>query len=250
IKNITACGQSDYDGFSRLTRIKLVGSTAKTDYLRAEEIPPMVIPDDKDKTAVGQLYPVPEIALLSDSPETFNAPRPQPLAENLFEETVAIQTFGEKHWIAINKPPAEVWPRVRNMLTRGGIPTERVDAQSGLLETGWLQFKDEVNVSHRFRLTITPGVGVKSTEIWLVHMQVTQGEEAKAGTWPEISVSEARDNEFTQRLADALVNDISSGSVNCFGGVPATAASVNISNFVGGTVEGKDNHRHVIGIYD
>lgn len=184
------------------------------DYLGAEEIPPMVIPDGKDKTAVGQLYPVPEIALLGDSPETFNAPRPQPLAENLFEETVAIQTFGEKHWIAINKLSAEVWPRVRNMLTRGGVPTERVDAQSGLLETGWLQFKDEVNVSHRFRLTITPGVGVKSTEIWLVHMQVTQGEEAKAGAWPEISVSEARDNEFTQRLADALVNDISSGSVS------------------------------------
>jgi outer membrane protein assembly factor BamC len=184
------------------------------DYLSAEEIPLMEIPDGKDKTAVGQLHPVPEIALLGDSPETFNVPRPQPLSENLFEEAVAIQTFGEKHWIAINKPPAEVWPRVRNVLTRGGVPTERVDAQSGVLETGWLQFKDEANISHRFRFTITPGVGVKSTEIWLVHMQVTQGEEAKAGAWPEISVSEARDNEFTQMLADALVNDISSGSVS------------------------------------
>jgi len=184
------------------------------DYLDAEEIPPMVIPDDKDKTAVGQLYAVPEIAQLGDMPETFDTPRPQPLSENLFEETVAIQTFGDKHWIAINKPPAEVWPRVRNVLTRGGVPTENIDAQSGLLETGWLQFKDEANQSHRFRFTIAPGVGVKSTEIWLVHMQVTQGEEAKAGDWPETSVSEARDNEFTQMLADALVNDISSGSVS------------------------------------
>ncbi|MDX2349050.1 MAG: outer membrane protein assembly factor BamC [Porticoccus sp.] len=184
------------------------------DYLDAEEIPSMDIPDDMDKTAVGQLYPVPEITLLGDSPETFNVPRPQPLSENLFEETVAIQTFGEKHWISINKPPAEVWPRVRNVLTRGGVPTERVDAQSGVLETGWLQFKDEENVSHRFRFTIAPGVGIKSAEIWLVHMQVTQGDEAKAGDWPEISVSEARDNEFTQMLADALVNDINSGSVS------------------------------------
>ncbi len=184
------------------------------DYLGAEEIPAMAIPDDKDQTAVGQLYPVPEIAQIGADPDTFEAPRPQPLSENLFEETVEIQTFGDKHWIAINKPPAEVWPRIRNILTRGSVPTARMDVPNGVLETGWLQFKDEEKVSHRFQFTIRPGVGVKSTEIWLIHMQVVEGQEVGAGAWPEMSVSQIRDNEFTQMLSDALVNDINSGSVS------------------------------------
>ncbi|MEH6469540.1 MAG: outer membrane protein assembly factor BamC, partial [Porticoccus sp.] len=83
-----------------------------------------------------------------------------------------------------------------------------------ILETNWMKLKDDENTSHRFRFTITPGVGVKSTEIWLVHMQVVKGEEASAGPWPEMSVSQSRDNEFTEMLANALVSDINSGSVS------------------------------------
>ena len=52
------------------------------DYLGAEEIPAMAIPDDKDQTAVGQLYPVPEIAQIGADPDTFEAPRPQPATDN------------------------------------------------------------------------------------------------------------------------------------------------------------------------
>jgi outer membrane protein assembly factor BamC len=184
------------------------------DYLDAETIPPMVISEDMDPTVVGQLYPVPEIVQLGESPDTFSAPRPQPLSENLFKEAVSIQTFGDKHWIATNKPPAEVWPRVRNILTRAGVPIASADAPNGILESNWMKLKDDENTSHRFRFTITPGVGVKSTEIWLVHMQAVKGEEASAGPWPEKSVSQSRDNEFTEILADALVNDINSGSVS------------------------------------
>ncbi len=37
ITNITAAGQSDYGEFSRVTKVKLVGSTGKSDFLRAED---------------------------------------------------------------------------------------------------------------------------------------------------------------------------------------------------------------------
>ncbi len=37
ITNITVAGQSDYGEFSRLTKIKLIGSTGKSDFLRAED---------------------------------------------------------------------------------------------------------------------------------------------------------------------------------------------------------------------
>jgi len=37
ITNVTVAGQSDYGEFSRLTKIKLLGSTGKSDFLRAED---------------------------------------------------------------------------------------------------------------------------------------------------------------------------------------------------------------------
>ena len=37
ITNVTVAGQSDYGEFSRLTKIKLIGSTGKSDFLRAED---------------------------------------------------------------------------------------------------------------------------------------------------------------------------------------------------------------------
>jgi stage II sporulation protein D len=37
ITNITAASQTDYGEFSRLTKVKLLGSTGKSDFLRAED---------------------------------------------------------------------------------------------------------------------------------------------------------------------------------------------------------------------
>jgi outer membrane protein assembly factor BamC len=184
------------------------------DYLYSDAIPAMEVPEDKDSAAVGELYVIPEIPLAGSTSTTFNVPRPQPLSENMFEESVSIQSFEGQRWIAINKPPAEVWPRLRNILTRSGVPTARTDAPNGLLETGWLRFKDDADNSHRFRFMIAPGLGIKSTEVSVTQMQVPQGQENSVSDWPEISNSDERELEFTQIVANALVTDINSGSVS------------------------------------
>lgn len=203
------------------TVLSIVGCTSNTeirnrsnDYLYSDEIPEMEVSEDKDDTAVGELYVIPEIPIAGSQATTFNVPRPQPPSENLFEESVKIQAFDGKRWISINKPPAEVWPRLRNILTRSGVPTTRTDAPSGILETGWLQFKDDINNSHRFRFTIVPGVGVKSTEIQLTQMEAVSGSENSMSGWPESSMSDNKEEEFTKIVANALASDINSGSVS------------------------------------
>lgn len=203
------------------TVLSIVGCTSNTeirnrsnDYLYSDEIPEMEVSEDKDDTAVGELYVIPEIPIAGSQATTFNVPRPQPPSENLFEESVKIQAFDGKRWISINKPPAEVWPRLRNILTRSGVPTTRTDAPSGMLETGWLQFKDDINNSHRFRFTIVPGVGVKSTEIQLTQMEAASGSENSVSGWPESSMSDNKEEEFTKIVANALASDINSGSVS------------------------------------
>ncbi len=201
--------------------LSIVGCSSETqirnrsnDYLYSDEIPEMEVSDDKDDTAVGELYVIPDIPIAGSQATTFNVPRPQPPSENLFEESVKIQAFDGKRWISINKPPAEVWPRLRNILTRSGVPTTRTDAPNGVLETGWLQFKDDLNNSHRFRFTIVPGVGVKSTEIQLTQMEAASGSENSVSGWPENSMSDNKEEEFTKIMANALASDINSGSVS------------------------------------
>lgn len=184
------------------------------DYLYSEAVPPMEVSEDKDAEAVGELYVIPEIPLAGASATTFNVPRPQPPSESLFEDAVKIQSFDGERWIAVNKPPAEVWPRLRNVLTRSGVPAARTDAPNGVLETGWLQFKDDTNNSHRFRFNIAPGVGVKSTEVKLTQMETPLGNEKAVSGWPENSMSDAREEEFTKIVANAMASDINSGSVS------------------------------------
>ncbi|WP_461480456.1 outer membrane protein assembly factor BamC [Porticoccus sp.] len=184
------------------------------DYLRAGEIPPLVVPEEKSSAAIGQLYDIPVIPDTAAEATRFSLPRPQPLSENLFEQTVKIDSFGDKRWIAINKPPAEVWPRIRNILSRSRVPTTRVDAIAGEIETSWLQFKDDTANSHRFRFTITPGVGVNSTEVGILEMAAPLGKETEVAGWPETSMNDAREMEFVQITSDALASDITSGSVS------------------------------------
>lgn len=184
------------------------------DYLLSEEVPPLVVPEGKSSGAIGQLYDIPVIPDMGAGSEYFVVPRPQPLSENVFEETVKIETFAGSRWIAINKPAAEVWPRIRNILSRSSVPATRVDASSGIIETGWLQFKDDENNSHRFRFKIVPGIGVNSTEVSLLQMSAPFGQEADAGSWPEKSMNDSRELEFVEIVSGSLASDINSGSVS------------------------------------
>lgn len=186
----------------------------RNDYLLSAEMPPMEVPEGMSSNAIGPLYDIPDIADTSGEGARFKLPRPQPLSENLLEDEVKVVAFEGKRWIAVNKPPAEVWPRIRNILSRSQVPTTRVDAAMGEIETAWLEFKDDNVNGHRFRFTITPGVGVNSSEVSILEMAAPLGKEAEVSGWPDVSMNDARESEFLQITSDALATDISSGSVS------------------------------------
>lgn len=59
IKNITVAAQSDYGEFARLTKIKLVGSTGKSDFLRSEDLRLTIDPTGrKIKSTICQIVDV------------------------------------------------------------------------------------------------------------------------------------------------------------------------------------------------
>lgn len=200
--SLTACG---------------VFRSSGNDYLKAEETAPIAVPAGKDNSSIGQIYVIPPIESTVVSSKEFELPRPRPVSANIFEETVKIQSFGGESWILINKPPTEIWPRLRNILNRSAIPSQRVDAATGVIETGWVNFKDDENTSHRFRFTIEPGIPLESSEVRILQTQTPAGSEQseQAGVWPESdSQDPAREQEMIKLIANSLASDISSGTVS------------------------------------
>lgn len=188
---------------------------ANTEHLRAEELPRVVVPEGKDASAAGQIYVIPTIKGGVASKEEFEVPRPLPVLQNVFQETVKIQTFEGARWVLINKPPAEIWPRLRNTLTRSGIPAGRVDAAAGLIETGWVTFKDDETNSHRFRFSVEPGIPPNSSEVRILQMQTEAGNEEAAADWPQaVSQDPGREQEMVELIANALASDTNSGAVS------------------------------------
>ena len=83
----------------------------------------------------------------------FDVPRPQPASVIHFEQSVKIQSLEGRRWVLINVPPSEVWPRVRNVLNRSGVPAALADGSEGIIETVWVKFNSDEENSHRFPLS-------------------------------------------------------------------------------------------------
>lgn len=175
------------------------------DYLLAEESQPIVVPEDLDGEVLGQVYPIPQIPVTSVELVNYEVPRPQAASVNTFEQSVKIQSFSGRSWVLINVSPSEVWPRVRSILNRNGIPASRAEGASGIIETVWLKFNSDPDNSHRFRFQMAPGVQVNSSEISVLHQQAVRGDEESAA-WNATSSDEQREKDMLQMVATDLAN--------------------------------------------
>jgi len=197
------------------------------DYLLSEETAPTVVPAEMNSVALGQAYPIPQIKTNSEQISSYEVPRPQAASVNTFEKLVKIQSFDERRWVLINIAPGELWPRLRSVLNRSGVPSARAEGSSGLIETVWVTFNSDEENSHRFRFNITPGVQVDSTEISAIHNQVVRGEEEN-GLWPEISDSDQRELDILTLVANELAEETNFASVSLLAQDIGGSAKVDI----------------------
>lgn len=174
---------------------------------------PLVVPEDLDAGAIGQLYPVPSLPVESVPLADFEVPRPPSVAMNTFEQLVKIQSLEDRRWIYINIPTNEVWPRLRSLLNRNGIPVSRADGASGILETVWVKFSSDTENSHRFRISVSPAVQQNSTEITVLENQVPRGNEENS-EWHSKSDSDDREMDIVKLIANDLVSSADYGSVS------------------------------------
>ena len=214
------------------------------DYLLSEEMVDTQIPGGmKHVKPLKQLYSIPEINNTNQISESFEVPRPLPASENTFDQLVKIQSFDESRWILINIPPRELWPRLRNVLSRSGVPAETVDGYKGKIETFWVTFKSDDEKSHRFKFDVSPGVQLDSTEIRVVHNQSNRGEENNA-EWSNRSDSDQRELDMLTLIANDLAALQDFASVSMLANEIGGDSKVNIinSNNVNPYIEMKLNY--------
>lgn len=189
-----------------------------SDYLRADNIPPLKVDENLDKRALGDLYPIPA-ARQSDYEDSFaldqDVPRPLPLSANLAQESVKIQRLGKQTWILMNVAPGEVWPRVRSFLNVNGLTVNKSDIGSGIIETDWIQFKTDLSTHDRYRIQIDQGVQPETSEIHILHMSIP-GDSRQAANlpWPAESSNSEREKWLLDELAATLADDVTEGGTS------------------------------------
>lgn len=191
----------------------------ENDYLKADNIPPLVLDESLDTRALSELYPIPPITE-SDfgyeaDPENNEIPRPMPLSANVLEESVKIQRLGQQSWILMNVAPGEVWPRVRHFLNVNGLAVSSSDISSGVIETDWIQFKTDLSTYDKYRIQIDQGVQPETTEIHITHLSIPTGTNPPSPiSWPQASVNPEREKWLLDELAATLASDTTEGGTS------------------------------------
>ena len=183
------------------------------DYLKADVIAPMTLPEGISSDRIEQLYAIPASHSNSfDELVEFEVPRPQPLSDNAFTDKVKIQKVANNRWILINAAPAEVWPKVRQFLSANRLEVVFTDATTGVIETGWLQFKSDEKNKDKYRLQIEQGVQPGSSEVHVLHMSVSQKIPGRGQVnWPKQSINPEREAWMLDELASTLASDTTTG---------------------------------------
>lgn len=202
-----------------------------SDYLLAEEMDPIEVPEDLDSETLGVAFPVPPAGQVSEYQlaESFETPRPDEFGTDEVGE-VRMQRLGEDQWILVPAPPAEAWPRIRGYLTENRIPTLRTDADNGVIETGVLSFGDDPQLQHQFLLRLEQGVRLNTTEIVVRHRAFPVDaipDVIPAWTDDQTGDSEAAD-QMRMQIAESLAGDEGSGTASLLGQRVGAAAKVEI----------------------
>lgn len=180
------------------------------DYLKADSLKPLKVPEALNREALGQLYDVPaltreDLAYAQDT-EDFEVPRPEPLSVNALQEQVKIQSLEGDRWILVNVDPAELWPRIRAFLADNNLEVASTNTDLGLMETSWVSFKDDPSRIDRYRIRIDRGVQPDTSEIHILHMSLDRDSatQAQLTSWPEESASDEREGFLLDELAASL----------------------------------------------
>lgn len=125
----------------------------RPDYRASKMANPLEVPPDLTTSTIDDTLVVPDLgpsggsASLSD----YNRERQGGVSVANASETVAIEPAGmhieragNRRWLVVDRPPEQLWPRLKEFWTSNGFPLTREDPRVGILETDWLENRADI----------------------------------------------------------------------------------------------------------
>lgn len=184
-----------------------------SDYLHAQQVPPMQVPAGTALRPIEPLLPIPQQVADSRSTGEYEVPRPQRLliAEEAGEFT--LQTSEDARWLVAMRAPSQVWAAARQFFTDNGFQIAEERPQTGEFITAW-QTRDQLapalvrnlglgDGETRVRVRIEPGVQRDASEIFLISVKRPADSSADVA-WPDAPVNAELDRVFLDELHAGL----------------------------------------------
>lgn len=188
------------------------------DYKKAPEMSQLQVPEGKDSGELREIYAIPKISEDLVLAGEFEVPRPSPLVAGAGDEVVRIQKLGEDSWALVATSPGQLWPQVRGFLSAANIPVARVEARSGIMETGWLTLEGQ-DMGSRFRYRIEQGVQRGTSELHVLQMY----QAGDINSWPEESNNKEQEAEMLKAIAQFIANSTEDAPVSMMANQAITA---------------------------
>jgi len=179
------------------------------DYKKAPETPVISVPEGKNTDFSQEIYAIPHVEDKLILAGEFEVPRPTPLVAGASDEIVRIQKLGNESWALIEMAPGEVWPQIRSFITAAGLQISRVDARSGVMESGWVELDGE-EMASRFQFRIEQGVQRGSSELHILQMN----QAGDINIWPIESDNFEQERQMLQGVAQYIANSTDAASVS------------------------------------
>lgn len=113
-------------------------------YKSSRSLPPLEVPPDLSSSTLNNALRVPEAAAGSATLSQYNSPaQGGAVAGNSAVlpdlDRVRVERSGDKRWLVVSAPPAQVWPRVRDFWLEQGFLIQNEDPSIGIMETDWAE---------------------------------------------------------------------------------------------------------------
>ena len=179
------------------------------DYKRAPETELITVPEGKSSDFSQEIYAIPHVEDNLVLAGEFEVPRPTPLVAGASDQIVRIQKLGDLTWALVALAPGELWPQVRSFVSAAGLQVARVDARSGIIESGWVQL-DDYPMASRYRFRIEQGVQRGNSELHILQMN----QAGDVSNWPATSDSFEQESQMLQGISQYIANSTDSASVS------------------------------------
>ncbi|MFK7830834.1 MAG: outer membrane protein assembly factor BamC [Congregibacter sp.] len=178
------------------------------DYREAAEAPLIALPGELSSDNLDEIYAIPAIQSEPQFGKSDRVPRPAPLVAASADQLVRIQKLADESWALIAIAPGQLWPQLRSFLSAAGVTVARMDAREGIIESTYLDLKEQTQAS-RFRFRVERGVQRGNSELHVLQMH-----QATDDSWPAQSDDLELESDMLRGVAQFIANSADTAPVS------------------------------------